>query len=114
MTNDFIQLNHLSSFAMTNTTLQITDNTQKQRFEIPMGNELAFISYRWQDGKLALMHTEIPPEAEGKGLARELAKFAFEAAKQHQRKVLVYCPYLSSYLKRHPEYNELVEKDYNN
>jgi len=104
----------LSSFAMTNTTLHITDNTKEQRFETPVGDKLAIIVYRWQNGKLALMHTEVPPEAEGKGIAAKLAKFAFEQAKQQQRKVLVYCPYVSSYLKRHPEYNELVEKDYNN
>jgi predicted GNAT family acetyltransferase len=98
---------------MTNTTLHITDNEQEQRFETPVENELAFIAYRWQNGKLALMHTEVPPAAEGKGIAGKLAKFAFEQAKQQQRKILVYCPYISTYLKRHSEYNELVEKDYN-
>ena len=98
---------------MTNTTLQITDNEQEQRFETFVGNDVAFIAYRWQNGKLALMHTEVPPQAEGKGIAKELVKFAFELAKQQQRQVLVYCAYISSYIKRHPEYNELVEKDYN-
>ena len=80
---------------------------------MPVGDGLAVIVYRWQNGKLALMHTEVPPEAEGKGVAAKLAKFAFEQAKQQQRKVLVYCPYISSYLRRHPEYDELVERDYN-
>jgi predicted GNAT family acetyltransferase len=96
-----------------NNTLPITDNTQELRFETPVGNGLAFIAYRWEHGKLALMHTEVPEEAEGKGIASKLAKFAFEQAKQQQRKVLVFCPYISSYLMRHPEYSELVEKDYN-
>ena len=98
---------------MKNTTVQISNNEKNQRFEMPVGDGLAVIVYRWQNGKLALMHTEVPPEAEGKGIAAKLAKFAFEQAKQQQRKVLVYCPYISSYLRRHPEYEELVEKDYN-
>ena len=98
---------------MKNTTVQIVNNEKNQRFEMPVGDGLAVIVYRWQNGKLALMHTEVPPEAEGKGIASKLAKFAFEQAKQQQRKVLVYCPYISSYLRRHPEYDELVEKDYN-
>ena len=98
---------------MKNSTLPITDNTKEQRFEATVGKELAILVYRWQNGKLALMHTEVPPNAEGKGVAAGLAKFAFEQAKQQQRKVLVYCPYISSYLKRHPEYDELVERDYN-
>ena len=91
----------------------ITDNIKEQRFEMPVDDQLAFIVYRWEHGKLALMHTEVPQSAEGKGIASSLAKFVFEKAKQDQRKILVYCPFISTYLKRHPEYKALVEKDYN-
>lgn len=98
---------------MKSTAVKIFDNAKKQRFEMAVDDQLAMIVYRWQNGKLALMHTEVPPQAAGKGIAAKLAKFAFEQAKQQQRKVLVYCPYISSYLKRHPEYDALVEKDYN-
>jgi predicted GNAT family acetyltransferase len=98
---------------MKNSEHHITDNIKQQRFEMPVGDQLAFIVYRWEHGKLALMHTEVPEEAEGKGIASSLAKFVFEKAKQDQRKILVYCPFISTYLKRHPEYKELVEKDYN-
>lgn len=93
--------------------MNITDNTEQQRFETPVGNAFAFITYRWEHGKLALMHTEVPEEAEGKGIAGELTKLVFEKAKQDQRKILVYCPFISTFLKRHPEYDELIEKDYN-
>lgn len=96
-----------------NSTLHITDNSNEFRFETPVGNALAFINYRWEHGKLALMHTEVPEEAEGKGIAGELTKFALAQAQLQQRRVLVFCPYISAYLKRHPEYKELVEKDYN-
>lgn len=68
---------------------------------------------RREHGKLALMHTEVSEEAEGKGIASGLAKFVFEKVKQDQRKVLVFCPFISTYLKHYPEYNDLVEKDYN-
>jgi predicted GNAT family acetyltransferase len=96
-----------------NSTINITDNTNELRFETPVGDKLAFIAYRWEHGKLALMHTEVPEEAEGKGIASQLAEFAFEQAKQQQRKVLVFCPYVSAWLNRHPEYRAFVEKDYN-
>ncbi len=93
--------------------MEITDNTNEQRFETPVGNEFAFISYRWEHGLLSLMHTEVPEAFEGKGIASNLAHFAFETAKQQQRKVLVFCPYISTWLKRHTQYEPLVEKDYN-
>lgn len=96
-----------------NNTINITDNTNELRFEAPVGDSFAFISYRWEHGKLALMHTEVPEEAEGNGIASQLVQFAFDQAKQQQRKVLVFCPYVSAWLNRHPEYRESVEKDYN-
>ncbi len=96
-----------------NNTLAITDNTNELRFEAPVENDVAFISYRYEHGKLALMHTEVPEDAEGKGIASELVKFAFEQAKKQQRKVLVFCPYISAWLNRHPAYRAFVEKDYN-
>lgn len=99
-------------YAMNN-NLKITDNTDELRFETPVTSGLAFISYRWEHGKLALMHTEVPEESEGNGIAKALTTFAFEQAKDQHRKVMIFCPYISAYVKRHPEYNELVEKDYN-
>ena len=99
---------------MSELLLNMNDNTNEQRFETAVGNDFAFITYRLEHRNLALMHTEVPEAFEGKGIASRLAQFAFESAKQQQRKVLVFCPYISTWLKRHPEYNELVEKDYNN
>ena len=98
---------------MNDISLHITDNTSKLRFETPVENQFAFISYRWQHENLALIHTEVPEAFEGKGIASKLTQFALENAKQQQKKVLVFCPYISTWLKRHPEYNEFVEKDYN-
>lgn len=96
-----------------NNDLHIVDNTEEQRFETRLNDKIALIAYRWEHGMLALMHTEVPEEFEGEGIASALATFAFEQAKQQQRKVLVFCPYISVWLNRHPEYRELVEKDYN-
>lgn len=91
----------------------ITDNKEAQRFEMPAGKGLAFIAYEWHHDRLALMHTEVPSEAEGKGIAGTLAKYVLEKAKKENIKIDVFCPYVSSYIKRHPEYKELIDKDYN-
>ena len=79
-------------------------------FETKTGDEYAFIEYRWYKGDLALMHTFVRPEFEGKGIASALAKFALEYAKEKGLKIVVYCPFIASYLKRHPEYQSLVSK----
>lgn len=88
--------------------ISIIDNEQRQQFQATVDGELAFLEYRWHKGLLALMHTEVPKALEGKGLASALAKFAFEFAIAKKVQVLVYCPFVATYLKRHPEYNYLV------
>ena len=54
------------------------------------------------------MHTFVPESLNGKGLASELAKYALEWVKIHSKKAKVYCPFVAAYLKRHPEYNNLI------
>ena len=58
------------------------------------------------------MHTEVPGSMEGRGVASALVKYAFEYAKEHTNPVMVYCPFVGTYLKRHPEFRDLVDKEY--
>lgn len=91
----------------------IVNNTKTSRFEVVLDDgEYAYIEYRWYHGNLALMHTAVPEDKRNLGIASQLAKFALEYAKKEKLKIMVYCPYVSAYLKRHPEYVELVNKEY--
>lgn len=62
--------------------------------------------------KKTLMHTFVPEILEGRGIASSLAHHALEWAREHKKPVVVYCPYVATYLKRHPEYNEVIDKNY--
>lgn len=90
----------------------ITHNPELHRFETTVQNETAILEYRLYKGDIALMHTLVPPALEGQGIASQLAKFAFDYAKQHNMPVMVYCPFVAAFLKRHPEYNVQVDKKY--
>ena len=93
-------------------TILVTNNDKQQQFEISMDGELAVLQYRFYKNDIALMHTEVPEKLSGKGLASALAKYAFGWAKEHNKKVMVYCPFVASFLKRHPEYDSQVDKSY--
>lgn len=54
--------------------------------------------------------TYVPPEHRGRGVAAALARAAFEYAKEHGYRVIPTCPYIETYLKRHPEYEDLVTR----
>lgn len=87
---------------------QVIDNTEKQQFQVNLPDDIALLKYHWKEGNLALMHTEVPEKYEGQGIASALAKYAFSYAADNGKKVLPYCAYIAMFLKRHPEYDNLV------
>jgi len=86
----------------------ITNNTANKRFEVLLDDNYAFLEYRLHDGNIALMHTEVPDALGGKGIASALAVYAFNFAKENNLPVIVYCPFVATFLKRHPEYQSQV------
>lgn len=78
------------------------------RFEIEENGRIAFLEYSLAGNVLRLIHTEVPQELQGKGIASELAKSALDWAREHGKKVDVICEFVDAYLKRHAEYADLV------
>jgi len=83
----------------------ITHNQENMRFEVMVDGEKAFLEYRMKGNDIAFMHTEVPETLSGKGIASALAVYAFKYAKENNLPVIVYCPFVKTFLKRHPEYN---------
>ena len=84
--------------------------TSNGRFELERDGQVAYLEYNLADKVLQLIHTEVPEALRGKGLASTLAESALEWARKHQVRVDVICPSVAAYLKRHPEYSDLVMK----
>ena len=91
---------------------KVTNNENQQRFEVHEGEEIAYLEYRYYKKDIALMHTFVPEVLEARGIAAALAKYALEWARENKKPVMVYCPYVGAFLKRHPEYNDVVDKNY--
>ncbi|PQV58109.1 hypothetical protein SAMN05444410_11014 [Hydrobacter penzbergensis] len=87
----------------------IRHNEKNMRFEITENGETAYLEYRYYHDDIAFMHTEVPAALEGKGIASALAVYAFAYAKEHQKLVMVYCPFVAGYLKKHPEYKAQLD-----
>ncbi len=86
----------------------VVDNTTAHRLEINDGGHIAFLTYRMKGDAIEYMHSETPPELQGRGYASALAKFALEREKASGRKVIASCPFVRAYIKRHPEYASVV------
>jgi uncharacterized protein len=90
----------------------ITDNPDASRYEMHVGGELAgVILYRLQDETISLLHTEIEEAFQGAHLAGHLARYALDDARERGLAVLPFCPYVGSWIKKHPEYSDLVPQD---
>ncbi|MDQ6762513.1 MAG: N-acetyltransferase, partial [Bacteroidota bacterium] len=74
-------------------------NEKLLRFEIHEGDSVAFLVYKYHKKDIAFMHTEVPENMEGRGVASALTKYAFEFAKSKNKLVMIYCPFVGAYLK---------------
>jgi uncharacterized protein len=61
------------------------------------------LTYAVEEGRLALLHTEVPPELEGRGLGAALARAGLERARREGLAVDAVCSFVRGYLEKHPE-----------
>ncbi len=91
---------------------RVVDNTQAHRFEIFVADDIAgYAEYRSEDGSVAFTHTVVEPRFEGQGIGSALASSALDAVRDAGGLVLPYCPFIRSYIQRHPAYLDLVPAD---
>jgi uncharacterized protein len=92
--------------------LEVADNPDKARFEILADGELAgFVLYHLRGNEIAFTHTETDDRFQGQGVASRLVRSSLDAARDRHLAVLPYCPYVRSWIARHPEYADLVPAD---
>jgi predicted GNAT family acetyltransferase len=85
-------------------SLKLRDNSEAQQYEMALFNDdIARVTYHLRGDILTLLHTEVPPEYKGQGIAEKLTHDVFEEAKAHGWKIAPSCPYAALYVKRHPE-----------
>jgi len=91
----------------------VADNKEKKRYELQTDGHTAVAEYILnKQGVLFFTHTEVPKELEGQGVASELIKAAFEDAEGRGLKIAPICPFVKSYLHRHPEWKRLLADEH--
>jgi uncharacterized protein len=90
----------------------VMHNPGASRFEAHLDGHLAECAYRRQGGLLVLHHTEVPPAFQGLGVAASLVKAALDWAREQQLRVRPSCSYVATYMRRHPETQDLLETPY--
>ena len=93
-------------------TLNIENNQGAQRWEAHVDQHLAVAEYRRRGDTIFFIHTEVPRELEGQGVASKLVKTALDDARAQHLAVVPFCPFVAGYIRRHPDYKALVPPDY--
>lgn len=87
----------------------IRNNADDLRYELVVDGEVVGeLRYGVRPDRIALIHTEISPALEGRGLGARLVAGALDDIRARQQRINPICPFVRSYLRRHPEYADLV------
>jgi uncharacterized protein len=90
--------------------LRVEDNPAKHRYEARAGERLlGFVLYRAQPGRITLIHTEVEPELEHRGVASQLVAAALDDIRGTGRHVQPVCSFVRRFISARPEYQDLVK-----
>ena len=87
----------------------VVHDPDETRFELLLdGTRVGVVEYRPAGASVIVAHTEIDPGHEGEGLGGVLVEAALEGIRDMGKTVIPTCPFTAAYIKRHPEWVELV------
>jgi uncharacterized protein len=90
-------------------SIAVQDNPSELRYELLRDKHVVGeILYRVKADAFVLLHTEVLPSLEGKGLGALLVAGALDDIRARGLQVVPLCPFVRSYIRRHPDYADLV------
>ena len=90
----------------------VNDNPQHQRFEALVAGHLSVAEYERKGDRIVFTHTKVPEELSGHGIANKLVQAALEQARAEQLTVVPLCPFVTTFIRRHPDFRTLVAPEY--
>ena len=89
--------------------MAVTDHPDEARYELTVDGERAgFVTYRESPGSLALLHAEVDPARERKGLGSALVRGALDDIRARGLAVRPVCPFVQWFIETHPDYRDLL------
>ena len=89
-------------------SVSVTHNESLGRFEAHVDGAIAHTDYELEGEVMRLVHTEVPPRLEGRGLASRIVRAALAYARSRRLRVAPACSYVRGYMSRHPETHDLL------
>jgi predicted GNAT family acetyltransferase len=96
------------------TDVTVRDVPDRNRWEAVLGDEpgaavAGYAVYRREADRITFTHTVVEPEHEGEGVGSTLARAALDDARAAGLRVVPQCPFVAAWIRRHPDYADLVD-----
>lgn len=90
--------------------LVVIHNEAEDRFETWIDGQLSKLDYIQDGNTIVMTHVGVHPEHRGQGVAGKLTEVALEYAKEKSFRVIPMCPYIATYIRRNPQYEDLTKQ----
>ena len=89
-------------------TDKVHDNEAQHRYELAIGDAVAFSVYRRKGAVTDFIHTEVPSSLAGRGIASKLIRAALDNERALGRKIIATCPFVARFVEQHADYQDLL------
>jgi predicted GNAT family acetyltransferase len=93
-----------------NENIEVIHNQKEHHFEITTDGHVAVLDYMLKGEIMIFTHTGVPPAIGGRGLGSKLVKTGLDYARENELRVRSLCWFVGKYMRRHPEYQELLRE----
>ncbi|HET9836427.1 MAG TPA: GNAT family N-acetyltransferase [Rhodanobacteraceae bacterium] len=88
--------------------LDVRHDPAAHEFSVEVDGHVGVLDYNLRGNTMTITHTLVPEAIGGRGVAGELTRVALETARANGWKVVPMCAYAAVYMRRHPEYSDLL------
>jgi len=90
--------------------VEIENNEAESRWEVKLDDRVVgFAEYKSRPDRVTFIHTEVDQDFEGQGIGSRLARTVLDDAVARGLRITLYCPFIRSYVDRHPEYEQYID-----
>lgn len=92
--------------------VEVRHDPENRQFTVEVDGEFAGkAEYRLRGETYLFTHTEVDSKFQRLGVANRLAEWALDYVRDQERTLVPLCPFIAAYIKRHTEYDEIVDHE---
>ncbi|HEX9864802.1 MAG TPA: GNAT family N-acetyltransferase [Acidimicrobiia bacterium] len=92
--------------------MELRHEPDNHRYVAEIDGEIVGVAvYHLRNERHIFVHTEVDPAHKRAGVGSALARYALDDVKTNGGTVVPVCPFIASWIRRHPEYDTLVDHE---